>query len=128
MTTPRISVLGDLRVHGREVEIIVKPRWSHTDLDAAEALASAPVNITIEPASAPPEPLTGGAADINVRVRIRRDWIAGSFLAGKTGVLAEYAVDDHAVVRLDDGHFYNIPVVRLERAPDECPNCGKAAP
>lgn len=137
MTAPRITTLvtlievgdGRLRAETGMGERVI------ADATPDEERAYAPllfvdngVRITIEPTPAPPEPLTGGDGDINVRVRIRRDWVAGSFLAGKTGVLAEYAVDDHAVVRLDDGHFYNIPVVRLERAPAECPHCGKAAP
>lgn len=205
--TPRIVVLGELRAHGREVEIIVKPRWTHADLDAAESLQGAPVRITIESAStqeqtapepetpapmpsrdalgralhttwldamesnsgkrpslawedleddlqeldrcvgetmfnmgalhgkqidpAEPapvptiEPLTGGPADINVRVRIKRDWVHGSALSGKTGVLASYGNEGHAWIRdPDSGGYWAVPPNQIERAPAECPHCG----
>lgn len=53
MTVPRISVLGELRVHGREVETIIRPRWTDGDLAAAADLEGRTVTITIEPADAP---------------------------------------------------------------------------
>jgi hypothetical protein len=59
--TARISVNGELRVYGRAVEIIVKPRWTDADLEAAAALEVAPVRITIEPADATPEEAPHGS-------------------------------------------------------------------
>lgn len=53
MTAAKVAVRGALHVHGREVEIIVKPGWSNEDLVFAASLQGAPVRITIEPASAP---------------------------------------------------------------------------
>lgn len=46
--TARISGNGELRVHGREVEIIIKHRWTDADLQAAAALDGAPIRFTIE--------------------------------------------------------------------------------
>jgi hypothetical protein len=59
--TARVSVNGELRVYGRAVEIIVKPRWTDADLEAAAALEVAPVRITIEPADATPEEAPHGS-------------------------------------------------------------------
>jgi hypothetical protein len=50
--TARISVNGELRVYGRAVEIIVKPRWTDADLEAAAALDGAPVRFSVEPEGA----------------------------------------------------------------------------
>lgn len=121
--TARISVNGELRVHGREVEIIVKPCWTDADLHAAAALECAPVRITVEPAPAPPEPLTGGDADIAVRVRIKNDCPDPGF-SGRFGTLAEYGPTGAAVIRLDNGSWFSMPRCYVERAPAECPRCG----
>jgi hypothetical protein len=121
--TARISVNGELRVHGREVEIIVKPRWTHADLDAAESLAGAPVRITVEPVPPPPEPLTGGDADINARVRVKNDCPDPGFV-GSFGTLVEYGSTGAAVVRFDNGSWFSMPRCYVERAPAECPHCG----
>lgn len=121
--TARISVNGELRVHGREVEILVKPRWTHADLDTAESLAGAPVRITIEPVPAPPEPLTGTDADINVRVRVRLD-CGLPHLAGRTGTLMRYSPDGLAEVLFDDRHVLATTLKSIERAPASCPHCG----
>jgi hypothetical protein len=84
-----------------------------------------PVTITIEPAPVPPEPLTGGPADIGVRVRIKRDWIPGSALSGKEGALASYGNDGHAWIRDPaSGGYWAVPPDQIERATAECPHCG----
>lgn len=123
--TARITVNGELRVHGREVEILVKPGWTSADLQAAAALEGAPVRFTIEPIQPAPEPLTGGDADINVRVRIKRTWVPGSALSGKIGVLAGYSCLGYADIRdPDTGGYWAVPPDQIERAPTECPHCG----
>lgn len=53
MTAPRIVIRAELRVHGREVETIVRPRWTDDQLAAASALDGREVTLTIEPANAP---------------------------------------------------------------------------
>jgi hypothetical protein len=79
----------------------------------------------VVPTGAPLEPLTGGDADINVRVRVKRDWIPGSALSGKTGTLASYGNDGHAWIRdHDTGGYWAVPPDQIERAPAECPHCG----
>jgi hypothetical protein len=205
MTANRIVINGELRPHGRTVEIIVKPRWTHADLDAAESLQGAPVRITIEsapaheqaapepetpapmpdrdalgravhaawldlresnfgkrpslawddleddlqeldrcvgerifnmgalhgkqiePADRAPaptiEPLTGGPADINVRVLIKCDVDDVSFLAGEIGTLMRYSTYGLADIRLDNGNYYAVHRDHIERAPAECPHC-----
>jgi hypothetical protein len=121
--TARIAVKGELRVHGREVEIIVSPGWSDADLHAAAALAGAPVRFTVEPVT-DPEPLTGGDADINVRVRIK-DCCPDPWQAGRVGTLLEYDASGGALVRLDAGiSIHQLPRVYIERAPVDCPHCG----
>lgn len=124
--SPRIVINGELRPHGRTVEIIVKPGWRNEDLVFAASLQGAPVRITIESAATTqPEPLTGGPADIGVRVRIKRDWIPGSALSGKEGVLASYGNDGHAWIRDPaSGGYWAVPPDQIERAPAECPHCG----
>lgn len=62
MTAPRITIRAELRVHGREVETIVRPRWTDDDLAAASALEGRDVTLTIEPANAPEEPPAHGSA------------------------------------------------------------------
>jgi hypothetical protein len=121
--TARIAVQGELRVHGREVEIIVKPGWSDADLQAAAALEGAPVRIIVGPA-ADLDPLTGGDADINVRVRIKM-CCHDPCLAGRVGVLLGYDAAGGALVRLDNGRgVYMLPRGYIERALADCPHCG----
>jgi hypothetical protein len=118
--TARISVNGELRVNGREVEIIVKPGWTAADLQDAATLEGAPVRFTIEPVPPPPEPLTGGDEDINVRVRSKSD---APCLHRGTGVIVGYFSGGTARVRFGSND-YAIHVNWLERAPAECPRCG----
>lgn len=136
MSAPRLSSLGRITaIGGGRIYVDSLPTPADEgfafDVSADVERAYSPmlyvdgaVRVTIEPAPAPPEPLTGGDADINVRVRIKTDWSGGSFLGDKTGVIVEYIVDQHAVVRLDDGWHYTIPNSAIERAPTECPHCG----
>lgn len=74
--------------------------------------------------AAPTEPLTGGDADINVRVRIKRDWIPESAISGSVGTLTRYDRYGNAEVRQDGGGYYLVPCDQIERAPAECPHCG----
>lgn len=78
---------------------------------------------TMQP-SAPPEPLTGGDADINVRVRIKRDWVPESAISGLVGTLTRYDRYGRAEVREDGGGYYLVPRNQIERAPAQCPICG----
>lgn len=75
------------------------------------------------PTAAPSEPLTGGDADINVRVRVN-DKCPDPWFAGRTGTLLEYESSGGAVVRFDTRSIYTVPVGYIERAPAECPHCG----
>lgn len=79
----------------------------------------------VTPTDAHPGPLTGGDADIGVRVRIKRTWVPGSALSGKIGVLAGYSCLGYADIRdPDTGGYWAVPPDQIERAPTECPHCG----
>jgi hypothetical protein len=100
----------DVREDGRNVTTVID---ANPEIDAARTFHGKRVRVTIELEPPPPEPLTGGDADIGARVRVKSDWAGGSFLGGKTGVLTQYSLDQHALVMLDkDGRHYIIPNAR----------------
>lgn len=124
----RITRIGTMRVDALAADIfddrgMVATIVNYTtDPESAHAMHGQRVRIIVEPVPPEPEPLTGGDADINVRVRIKRDWLPAA-VAGRIGVLARYDGYGHAHVRVDGG-YHVVPVDQIERPPAECPHCG----
>jgi hypothetical protein len=132
--SPRIVINGELRPHGREIEIIVKPGWRNEDLVFAASLQGAPVRITIESASASeqaePEPETPAPMpDRDALGRaVHAAWLdlrESNF--GKRPSLAWDDLEDdlQELDRCVGERIFNMGALHGKQIePAECPHCG----